>query len=214
MKLPELYRTLWEDRKTNDERECEFTWTYKHLSNGKILDIGCCETYFCEVLYKLGYNITGVDIRDYFGPRKDTSKGNWTFIKGSILDSPFKENTFDQVTAISTIEHIGLNCYDQIQINENGDRQSLEQMYRLAKPNGTLLVTLPFGNNGENGEWMRYYNIEKLSELFRGYRWKPTFYRRENKQWQISDPRKAEKRETGKGGLPRAVVCVKVDVIK
>lgn len=55
---------------------------------------------------------------------------------------PFKESSFDIVTAVSVLEHIG----------GEGDSRAMQKVYRLLKPGGRFLMSTPY-NHTRPTEW-------------------------------------------------------------
>jgi len=57
---------------------------------------------------------------------------------------PFDDEFFDVITAVSTVEHIGLGRYGD-PVAPDGDREAMEEMRRVLKAGGRLLMTVPCG---------------------------------------------------------------------
>ncbi|OGE33574.1 hypothetical protein A3D83_01220 [Candidatus Daviesbacteria bacterium RIFCSPHIGHO2_02_FULL_41_10] len=99
----------------------------------KILDIGCCTGYNLHTLEKFG-EVYGADIEkkavEYCKKRG--------FKKISLLKNglklPFKKDFFDIVTCLDVIEHV------------EKDKKYLEELHRIIKPGGTLILFVPAFN--------------------------------------------------------------------
>lgn len=89
----------------------------------KILDMGCGEGVFVRELKNLGHDIEGLD----FNFESDLVR------RGSILAAPYADNSFDVILCLDVIEH--LNTEDQ--------PRALSEIYRVLKPGGTLVCSLP-----------------------------------------------------------------------
>ncbi len=95
----------------------------------EILDVGCGPGGNMLFLKEFGA-VTGLDsngealryARDE--PYKD-------LIQGTLEQLPFHDNSFDVVAALDVIEHV------------EGDTQALKETFRVLKPGGILLVTVP-----------------------------------------------------------------------
>lgn len=85
-----------------------------------------------------------------------------------MLKAPFRDNSFDRVTAISTIEHIGLGRYDDL-IDSQGDRKAIEEIHRVLKKGSEALVTIPFGR-GCTTYLHRVYDADRLNALLDGFK--------------------------------------------
>jgi len=202
--IPPCYQALLtESAKTEDEREVEYRWVWRNLvSEGRILDVGCCESRLAEVLTDLGYEVWGIDLRDYANPP-------FNFVREDIRRTSFRSAFFDQIIAVSTIEHVGMKAYGNTWIEEvHGDRMAILEMYRILKPSGTILITLPYGASRDH-YWIRYYNKDKLEGLLWGLKWEATYYRKVNNQWHECPESEAGKAPSGEGALPQAIVCVR-----
>lgn len=116
----------------------------ERMKNKKILDAGCGTGWFSSVAEKRGAIVTSMDL----GPKlleEAAKKTNSKKIIGSILEMPFKSNSFDIVISSEVIEHTP------------SPQQALKECYRVLKPGGILVVTTP------NAFWyFALYIAEKL----------------------------------------------------
>ncbi len=147
-------------------RVIENQWILNNLPKEKIkiLDVGCCDSFFVFYLLDNGYDTWGIDIRDcpinnFY--KQDISK------KTTIPD-----NSFDIITCISTIEHIGLGSYgDRKDIK--GDLSAMQEIRRILKPKGLLLLTIPYSSvfNIEKGTSdARLYDSKRLDMLIKRFK--------------------------------------------
>lgn len=104
----------------------------KKTSN-RILDAGCGTGLLAHKLKKFG-QVWGVDVS------LDAIKFAKTYIKntklGSVAKLPFPSNFFDLVTSIDVIYHEMVT----------DDIQALNEMYRVLKPGGLLIIRVPAYN--------------------------------------------------------------------
>ncbi len=125
------------------ERIIEKAWVLRHLEGldkgSKILDVGCAESLLSMELASNGFLVTGVDVRHF-----PLSHPNFHLIQGDVTTAPLEPGFFDAAILLSTIEHIGLGWYGDPK-GENQQEAAMAQIYRLLKPGGRLLVTVPFG---------------------------------------------------------------------
>jgi ubiquinone/menaquinone biosynthesis C-methylase UbiE len=131
----------------------------------RILDVGCVGSFFPLILSSFGYDTYAIDIRNYSILNKLTYK-DFHFFKESIVKTNFPENYFDAVCAISTIEHIGLSGRYGVKEDKEGDEKALEEMKRIVKPGGTILLTIPFGKAKIIKPFTKVYDsalVEKLT---------------------------------------------------
>jgi SAM-dependent methyltransferase len=151
-----------------NERIVEVPFVYQNFDlpvGARVLDFGCSESKVSVELASLGYNVTGTDINDY-----PFTHPNFRFIKGNFLDSPFEDESFDAVVAISAVEHCGLSAYGSQEFSD-GDKRVMEQMHRILKNGGKLLLTVPYGKKGllPGPFAQRVYNRDSLDKLLDGF---------------------------------------------
>jgi len=211
---PVGYETLWAGRGA-DEREVEYRWVWKNLApkehylylkvSSVLLDVGCCESEFAEILHRNGWLIWGIDIRDC------RASHAFPFFQGDIRRTPFASSSFDQIIAVSSIEHVGMRCYGNEWIDfKHGDRMAILEIYRILRRSGSILLTLPYGSS-VGDYWIRYYNEKTLTELLFGLTpTSLTYYLKENGRWRECLESEASQMPSGEGALPNAVVCAKV----
>ncbi|RJR25944.1 class I SAM-dependent methyltransferase [Candidatus Microgenomates bacterium] len=104
----------------------------------KVIDIGCGRGFYINFLSQLnlGLEIFGIDQNEkYLKVAKKNLGGKKVFLnRGNALNLPFKANFFDKVIASEILEHI------------NDDVKALEEMYRVLKPGGIILISVPNQN--------------------------------------------------------------------
>ena len=119
----------------------------------------CFTTFSC----RLGFQVTGFDFRQY--PYRVP---NFKFIQGSILNLPFEAEFFDAVTCVSTIEHIGVGYYNDPKEIVSADIKGMSEVRRVLKPQGLLILTVPFGKEFINNQ-QRVYDKNGLDALLIGF---------------------------------------------
>jgi hypothetical protein len=142
------------------ERIVENPLLFQHIPQPpqNILDFGCAESLLPVQLCALGHSVTGLDFRPYpFSPR------SFQFIQADILEWEPLEQTFDLVTSVSTIEHVGLGAYGDPS-REDGDKIAIEKLRVSLKEGGTMLLTLPAGKKCIR-RGMRIYDPEAIKNL-------------------------------------------------
>lgn len=146
------------------ERIVEYPLAFANLdlkpsTRTKILDIGCYYSNFPISLASMGFSVTGVDLMDY-----ELTHPNFKFIKGDMVSVALPKNSYDLVTCISTLEHIGLDVYG----NENdltADKKVMQRVHSILKKNGRFILTVPFGKEYINPSF-RSYNSAGIKALF------------------------------------------------
>ena len=148
-----------------NERIVEYPQIFQWIRpGGKVLDIGCVTSRMPMQLASLGYEVHGLDFRQY-----PFSHPNFNFHRADIFKwSP--EQSFDIVLLISALEHFGLGDYGDLVVPE-ADKLAVEKIFDLLSDNGQLIVTLPFGKP-EVTKKHRIYDMKRLKFLFSDFTWK------------------------------------------
>ncbi len=134
------------------------------LSEGStVLDVGCSESVLSLQLAGLGYKVTGYDFRKY-----PYTHPNLEFEQGDILEIPFPEESFDAVTAISTIEHLGIGFYTDPRQVEEADKKGVEGIYRILTKGGVFIFSIPYGQKDMN-QHQRVYDEGSVAALIDGF---------------------------------------------
>lgn len=131
------------------------------------LDIGCAFGYYLERLSKLGWQAAGVDVSAYAIGR-GRARGIANLHVARAQELPFRDDSFDFVTAIDVIEHIP---------PEDG-RAAVAETRRVLRPGGLAFFATP--NFLSNRYWnvslpgfedpdethINYQSVESLRSLF------------------------------------------------
>jgi len=125
----------------------------------RILDVGCKGSLFSVLLAGVGFEVWGIDLSDI--GRYKSRHPNFRFIKGDVTTAQLPENSFDVITIISTIEHVGLK--------NDGDIGCLKRLHSLLKDNGQIILTAPYGSPALF-ERSRIYDRERLARIFEGWK--------------------------------------------
>ena len=188
LKPPEPLRNALEA----GSRTIEYPFLFKNLiklQNSRILDVGCGGTNLPTELASLGFEVYGIDTRKYL-----VKHPNVFFIQADMRKSPFKNDCFDIVTAISTVEHIGTREYGNISKDAKGDRKGMKEIARTLKAEGVLLLTAPYGKSAPTRKTLfRIYNARSLNQLIEGFTVEDIeYYAKTGKFWVPVSREKAE----------------------
>lgn len=151
-------------------RTAEYRFVFKHLPpiGSTVLDVGCSESLLPLKLAKKGYKVYAIDTRRY-----QERHPNLIFIQEDIISTSFPNEFFDCVTAVSTIEHIGLGLYGD-PVHETADTKAVQEISRILKPNGKLILTTPFAAEYKLASYAggleRYYDSSTLQTLLQGFK--------------------------------------------
>lgn len=142
-----------------DERIVEYPWIFSKLSKEKsvLLDAGSTFNFDFIVRNPL---IKEKELTIYtFFPEQDCFfKNRINYVFGDLRDLYFKADTFDEIVSQSTIEHIDMdNSIYGYEEESTSDAKSFEylkavnEMIRVLKPGGKLLITVPYGKYEYHG---------------------------------------------------------------
>jgi hypothetical protein len=130
----------------------------------RILDFGASESTLALSLASLGHHVVALDLRSYPFPHP----------RIEIVAEPAEtwsgpSRPFDAIVSLSALEHAGLGHYGQDSQDRDLDRLLLERFRGWLRPEGTLLLTAPFGPSHVDG-FERTYDDEHLAALLSGWR--------------------------------------------
>jgi 2-polyprenyl-3-methyl-5-hydroxy-6-metoxy-1,4-benzoquinol methylase len=175
-------------RLTNvNERIVEIPHVYRALARvplgGKIADVGAVESLVALSLAMLGYDTTAVDLRPY-----PFEHPHLRSVTTPIEEWNQKDETFDAIVCLSTIEHIGLGAYGEDPKDGRADITAMKRMHELVKPGGLLVLTTRFGMAGED-EFQRTYDRPGLEELLEGWQVEElsVLRRDDDTSWSLAD---------------------------
>ena len=99
---------------------------------GRCLDVGCGEGLIADTLkrHRPGLTVCGTDISHVRLVRAAARVGGVGFVVGDILSLPWEDGSFDVVVCCEVLEHLP------------EQEPALEEMFRILKNNGLLLVTV------------------------------------------------------------------------
>jgi len=189
-----------------DSRVVEYPWVLSRISTleeGNILDAGSVLN-FKEILESKVFKNKKITIAT-LSPEPDCfwQKGI-SYVFGDIRNLLFKDNCFDYIICISTLEHVGMDNvlyakdlkYREEKIFDFG--KAILELKRILKKNGNLFITVPFGKY-QNFGWFQQFNSEMVSrtlEIFQPQNYQIDYYKYTKKGWNISDEASCRNSET------------------
>ena len=130
---------------------------YTNQDKPAIVNIGAATGYSSKLMESIGKVISVEYDPESYHFIKDELQLN--AVQGSILGLPFQDERFDVVCAFDVVEHV-----------EN-DKKAIDEMIRVCKPGGIILVTVPAfqflwsGHDIINHHFKRYRRSE-IKKLF------------------------------------------------
>jgi SAM-dependent methyltransferase len=188
----------------------------------RVLDIGHAYVMEChrEMLASLPgpRDLTGVDIAD---PIFEASRWYTASHKASVADLPYDSASFDRVWCISALEHFGMDNSDytrEFVVDERLATRAMEEMMRVLRPGGALLLTLPYGRF-ENHGWFRNFDAAHLDALLAPHRGSaaihPLYFRHARPDgWAAATPEALRDVSYGQERNAGAAACVIVTLVR
>ena len=147
-------------------RHLEYAWVAKRLlrkQEASVLDFGCGESEFSVYMAWSGLHVTAVDREDFSAVHseyKDKHGVKYCFLQEDGCKLRFPDAHFDQITAISSVEHA------------QNDREVMRELSRVCKPKGKIFLTVPYDHyvfwwdSDRPDLGIYYYNFQALLERF------------------------------------------------
>lgn len=191
-RLPAGYGAGW------DERVVEFPWLVVQRLGGRVLDAGSTlnHPHIVEPCLEAAESLT-ITTRTP-EPTVFTDKGV-SYVYADLRELPFRDDWFDTVVCASTIEHVGMDAriygLDEPRSQDPAaeQRRALEELVRVLRPGGRLLLTVPFGRAEDHG-WLVQFDAKRLDDLIGGVapaHRETTIYSYGEEGWQLSSPAEA-----------------------
>ena len=146
----------------------------KKKQKKKILDVGCTLNF--KYLIDFFLNNNEIFFINLYKEKNNFFSNQISYIQNDIRTSPFKDNYFDYITAISVIEHIGFdndiynNETKKINFKKNQNYiKAILEIKRNLKKGGKLFLTVPFGKKQFFKNYMQFdiYEINKIIRIFK-----------------------------------------------
>lgn len=137
--LAKVNRILSEEPDRAFARRAQIIFENLKLSGKeKILEVGCGRGFYLKTLKTLwpDLEVTGIDLNQKYLDQAKKFLGNLEvqLVCADATKLPFKDNSFDRIIATEVLEHI------------SDDQKAIAEMYRVLKPGGIAIVTVPNTN--------------------------------------------------------------------
>jgi SAM-dependent methyltransferase len=158
------------------DRIIEEPWAVSSVRPGeRVLDVGSATSRYLRDLPPT-CRVYALDLRP------TPPQPGLGIVQGDVLLAPFAAGSFDVITCISTIEHVGLDVYGQ-RHDVFGDEVAMRHLRKLLRPGGRLLLSAPFGRRTVSA-WLRVYDRPSFARISRGFRvLSRRFYRRDGESF-------------------------------
>jgi SAM-dependent methyltransferase len=173
----------------SSERVVEYRFLARNLLpsriNMKILDVGSERSAVTNALSKFGNNknweVFGIDIAQGL-PQvfNDKEMSRFVLFRMDARLMGFRDEVFDKIICISTVEHIGIQSSHHIvrEYDPQGDAKAFSEIFRILKKGGRVVLTVPYTERSIRGYYKehRIYNSSTLARLIIGFRVKRKEY--------------------------------------
>jgi SAM-dependent methyltransferase len=156
-----------------DERVIEYPWLFSRLPGaeaGNLLDAGSVMN-FDYILKHVSLEKKKIFISTLAPERYSFWRQGISYVYEDLRDSCFKDNYFDWIVSLSTIEHIGLDntmlyTSDTLMKEQAGASclAAVKEYKRMLKPGGTLYLSFPFGQHVNRG-WFQIFDAPMLDQV-------------------------------------------------
>ncbi len=180
-----------------DERVVEYPWILSRLSvgQGRLLDAGSSLNHEMVLDHPKLKN-KDITILTLAPERQCFWNRGISYVYHDLRDIPFREDFFDEIVCLSTLEHIGMDNTKLYIKSPLYREQSVTDyldaglgLLRTLKKGGRLLVTVPYGRI-EAFQWFQQFDAVLLKDFIETMKVRTsaaTFYRYTERGWNISD---------------------------
>ena len=213
-----------------DERLVEYLWLMKNLPEGeaRLLDAGSALN-FEIILNQPKLSTKKITIVNLNPEKNCFARRGVSYLYEDLRNLPFKSDSFDIITCISTLEHIGMDntkiytADPKYKENKAEDYLvAVTELKRILKPGGHLFITVPFGKYHKFGFFQQFDRdmINRLGSLFGTDKCIETYYKYTEDGWQTSNQSECASSEyvladkakvsTSGAAAASAVACLKL----
>ena len=139
-----------------------FSRFFNEPLTSKIVEIGANQEPVSNILSLMGYDVVGVDLKNYNDEKRGILPRNFHFIKGDFNKLVFNEE-FDAIVSTSTLEHVGLGVYGEDSYPD-GDIVAMKKSWNILKEGGHVYLTVPVGIYEVDRRGWRVYDKKALTE--------------------------------------------------
>jgi len=180
-----------------DERIVEYPWLFSRLphNNGNLLDAGSVLNY--EFLLDQPVLLNKRTFISTLAPENECFyEKRVSYVYEDLRESCYRDEFFDWVVSLSTIEHIGLDntmLYTGDESKRENDNDAylaaVREFRRMLKPGGKLFLSMPFGVHRNHG-WFQIFDaqmVDRIIEAFSPAGYQEFHFRYQSEGWVVSD---------------------------
>lgn len=214
-----------------DERVVEYPWLLSRIpaSAGRLLDAGSALN-FEFLLSQPSLKAKKIFISTLAPEKMCFWKQGISYVYEDLRETSYRDNYFDWIASISTVEHIGLDntmLYTEDTSKKENQQDAyliaLKEYNRILKKGGTLYLTFPFGQHKNYG-WFQVFDSLMLDRALEAFApasirefhfryepdgWKPSS-REASKDATYFDIHQQKTYEPDYAAASRAIVCLEM----
>lgn len=182
-----------------DERVVEYPWVLSRISlfnnlNPNLLDAGSVLN-FKEILEHESLKNKKITIVNLNPESNCFWQKGISYLFADIRELPLKDDCFDLITCISTLEHIGMDNVLYTRDSKYREEKIFDfekailELKRVLKKGGRLFITVPFGKY-QNFGWFQQFDLKlvnRILEVFKPEKKQVDYYKYTKEDWNISD---------------------------
>jgi len=179
-----------------DERVVEYPWLLSRLPPGaaRLLDAGSTLN-FDAILRHPVFADKDVSIVTLDPEPNCYWDRRISYLFDDLRLLPFRDELFDIVISISTLEHVGMDnsFYSAGARAASGACDDYEvavrEMHRITRPHGRVYITVPFGKYRHHG-WFQQFDgtlVDRMISAFQPAQITQTYFRYTDEGWNIAD---------------------------
>jgi hypothetical protein len=214
-----------------DERIIEYPWFFSRLpkDGGVILDAGSVLNYD-YLLDNVVFRNKDIFISTLYPEKRCFWKKCVSYVYEDLRYTCFKNNYFNWIVSLSTIEHIGMDntfLYTRDETKKEAMTSAylsaVKEYYRILKKGGILYLSFPFGEKKNHG-WFQIFDskmVNELIEVFGPASYYEYYFKYEESGWKAStrettsdatyfDIHKQKKYDNDFAAASRAVACLEL----
>jgi len=180
-----------------DERCIEYPWLLAHLHDGPevLLDAGSTLNYDFILDHSV-FQRKVIDILTLAPEANCFWQKRISYLFHDLRDIPIRDAYYDTIACLSTLEHVG--CDNTAYTHRGTHREqnpedfvlAMQELRRVLKPRGTLLLTVPFGVYCHFGMFQQFDRklLSRAVEAFgKASELTETFYRYTAEGWNVAN---------------------------
>lgn len=129
------------------------------LCRGRVIELGCGEGHLTKLVHDRGLEAVGVDLSRAKIRRAREAHPEVTFLEGDILTLSLPDESFDTAILAEVLEHVPEPAGDAM----------LERAWRLLRPGGRLIVSVPYEDCIPHRNHVRQFDRRGLQRTLRRF---------------------------------------------